>query len=78
MERRDAENMTKRIAKLVVEGESRRGRPKKSWKELVKDLRKRNLDVSLTFDRSEWRRRYQQTVDPGELGNSRASQEANG
>ena len=44
VERRDAENMTKRIAKLVVEGETRRGRPKKSWKELVKeDLRERNI-----------------------------------
>ena len=73
VERRDTRNMTRRVSELV-DGERSRGRPKKSWNELVKeDLKKLNIDKRLLHDRCEWRRQCRQVVDPGMPGSDHAS-----
>ena len=52
IERKYAEDMTRRLADRVVEGERRR--PRKTWKELVReDLKKPNLIRYLAQNRNE-------------------------
>jgi len=58
MERREKNN-TKRIKKAEVYGKRRRGRRKKRWMVVVqKDLKQPKLNVSITEDRAERRRRF--------------------
>ena len=48
----------RRVESISVEGLRQRGRPRRTWEELVRvDLKALNLDEGMTLDRSSWRRR---------------------
>ena len=66
LERMDAGNLTRRVREERVVGKARRGRPKKTWEETVKDdMRRRDLQLEDAQKRGHWRRRCRQPVDPG-------------
>jgi len=49
-----------------VSGQMKRGRPKKSWDEVMKeDIKKRSLRINDAQDRDKWRRCCRRVVDPG-------------
>ena len=57
VERKAEEDWVKRCRELVVEGTRPRGRPKKSWMDVVNsDLRRLNITREDAQDRSAWRR----------------------
>ena len=62
VQRRDANNVTRRVLNLAIPGAIRRGRPKKIWHQQLKDDM---TDVGVThdvaLDRNEWRRRTRPT-----------------
>ena len=62
VQRRDADNVTRRVMELAIPGARRRGRPKKTWHQQLKDDM---TDVGVTQDvalyRNEWRRRTRPT-----------------
>ena len=58
VQRRDADNVTRRVMNLAIPGTRRRGRPKKTWNQQLKDDMTAQ-DVAL--DRTEWRRRTRPT-----------------
>ena len=61
--RRDEEYVGKRAMGIEVQG-SRRGRPKKSWADCVKDdLREKGLSEEEVYDRAAWRR-LSSHIDP--------------
>ena len=46
LKRINVESLTIRVYEDIKEGNTRRGRPKKTWEEMVKhDMRKRNLTI---------------------------------
>ena len=54
VQRRDATNITRRVMELAIPGTRRRGRPKKTWHQQMKEDMAGVGDVAL--DRKEWRR----------------------
>ena len=47
---------TARVSTLDIEGQTPRGRPRKTWAEVIhSDLRKYNLDPTATLDRWKWK-----------------------
>ena len=65
--RRDGDNWTRRSFQLQVDGRRPKGRPKKTWEQVVaEDLRALNLRPSMVHERQEWRIaiRKQPTSDP--------------
>ena len=57
IERRDELCWIKRIETLQVDGDGVRGRPRKRWREVLKeDMRKKGLCREDAWDRSRWRR----------------------
>jgi len=66
LERMDETNLLKRIREERVPSRIRRGRPKKSWDEVVKEeMKKRGLCINDVQDRNKWRRCCRRVVDPG-------------
>ena len=56
VERRDELCWIKRIETLHVDGDGVKGRPRKSWREVLKeDMRKKGLCREDAWDRSRWR-----------------------
>jgi hypothetical protein len=57
IERREESNWLKRCQKIVVPGKKPLGRPKKSWREVIKrDLKGWGLKEGWARDRNQWRR----------------------
>jgi len=48
-------NLVKRVRKERVPGDMKRGRPKKSWDEVVKEDMKRGLCINDAKDGNKWR-----------------------
>jgi len=59
----DETNFVKRVREGRVSGHSR-GCPKKSWNEVVKDMKKRSLYINGAQERNKWRQCYRREVDP--------------
>ena len=69
VERMNGESFTCRVRELTIAGNTRRGRPKKTWEETVKDdMRKRNLTIKDAHDRVKLRSCCRQLVDPDDSG----------
>jgi len=65
LERMDETNLVKRVREERVPEHIKKGRPKKSWDEVVKDMKKRGLCINDAQDRSKWRRCCRRVVEPG-------------
>ena len=65
VQRRDANNVTRRVMALAIPGARRRGRPKKTWHHQIKDDM---TAVGVALDRNEWRRRTRPTLRDREKG----------
>jgi len=63
----DETNLIKRVReKEFKDIIYKRGKPKKSWNEVVKeDMKKRFLYINDVQDRNKWRRCCRRVVDPG-------------
>jgi len=58
--------LVKTVREERVPGHIKRGRPKKSWDEVVKeDMKKRGLYINDALERNKWRRCCRRVVDPG-------------
>ena len=63
VQRRDANNVTRRVMELAVTSTRRRGRPKKTWHQQMKeDMTGVGVTQDLALDRKEWRRRTRPTT----------------
>ena len=61
-QRRDADNVTRRVMNLAIPGTRRRGRPKKTWQQQLKeDMTVVAVTQNVALDRTEWRRRTRPT-----------------
>ena len=57
VERLDVDNWVRKSRDIVVDGKSERGRPRKTWAQVIgKDLEEKHLQPMLAQDRLEWRR----------------------
>ena len=57
VQRRDANNVTRRVMELAIPGARRRGRPKKTWHHQIKDdMTGVGVTQDVALDRKEWRR----------------------
>ena len=55
--RREEESVCRRVMNMEVPGKRKRGRPRKRWKDTIKeDMLEKNVQVDDTQDRSRWRR----------------------
>ena len=62
--RRDENYIGRRMLELEVPGRRRRGRPKKRWRDCIQeDVREKDLEEDMVFDRREWKR-LTQNSDP--------------
>ena len=62
VQRRDATNVTRRVMELAIPGTRRRGRPKKTWHQHMKeDMAGVGVTQAVALDRKEWRRRTRPT-----------------
>ena len=62
VQRRDADNVTRRVINLAIPGTRRRGRPKKTWNQQLKDdMTAVGFTQDVALDRTEWRRRTRPT-----------------
>ena len=59
--RKDDEDWVKKCMEHEVEGSRPRGRPKKTWKEVVReDCQARKLNKEVAMDRCKWRKRIKE------------------
>ena len=57
--RMDEDNWVKKSREIMVVGQRGRGRPQKTWAEVVRgDLSAKNIDHALAQNRAEWRKVY--------------------
>ena len=57
VQRRDADNVTRRVMELAIPGARRRGRPKKTWHQQLKDdMTAVGVTQDVALYRNEWRR----------------------
>ena len=62
VQRRDADNVTRRVVNLAIPGTRRRGRPKKTWhQQLKEDMTGVGVTQDVALDQTEWRRRTRPT-----------------
>ena len=62
VQRRDADNVTRTVMNLAIPGTRRRGRPKKTWNQHLKDdMTAVGVTQDMALDRTEWRRRTRPT-----------------
>ena len=62
VQRRDADNVTRRVMELAIPGARRRGRPKKTWHHQIKDdMTAVSVTEDVALDRNEWMRRTRPT-----------------
>ena len=62
VQRRDATNVTRRVMELAIPGTRRRGHPKKTWHQQMKeDVAGVGVTQDVALDRKEWRRRTRPT-----------------
>ena len=62
VQRRYADNVTRRVMNLAIPGTRRRGRPKKTWPQQLKDdMTAVGFTQDMALDRTEWRRRTRPT-----------------
>ena len=56
VERMDDENWVKKSREIVVVGQRRRGRPRKTWEEVVRnDLTGKGIDRELAQNKTKWK-----------------------
>ena len=56
LERMEGDNWVSKFIDLVVPGTKPRGRPRKTWQEVIRtDLQQKNLRTELTQSRSDWK-----------------------
>ena len=57
-------NATRRVMELAIPGTRRRGRPKKTWHQQMKeDMAGVGITLDVALDREEWRRRTRPPSD---------------
>ncbi|XP_057295443.1 uncharacterized protein LOC130623915 [Hydractinia symbiolongicarpus] len=57
LERMEEDNWVRKCRDLIVPGAKPRGRPRKTWQEVIRtDLIERKLSLDLTQSRSDWKR----------------------
>ena len=57
VQRRDANNVTRRVMELAIPGARRRGRPKKTWHyQIQDDMTAVGVTQDMALERNEWRR----------------------
>ena len=57
-ERMDDDNWVKRCRSIIVDGKRERGRPRKTWEQVVEaDMKEKNLSRTNAQDRVTWRRK---------------------
>ena len=57
VKRRDEEYVGRKMLEMEIPGRRRRGRPKKRWKDCIReDMQEKNLDENIIHDRTSWRR----------------------
>ena len=62
VQRRDANNITRRVMELAIPGARRRGRPTKTWHQLIKDdMAGVGVTQDVALYRNEWKRRTRPT-----------------
>ena len=62
VQRRESNNVTRRVVDLAIPGARRRGRPKKTWHQQIKDdMTAVGVTQYVALDRKEWRRRTRPT-----------------
>ena len=62
VQRRDANNVTRRVMELAIPGTRRRGRPKKTWYHQINDdMTGVGVTQDVALKRNEWRRRTRPT-----------------
>ena len=62
VQRRDATNVNRRVMELAIPGTRRRGRPKETWHQQMKeDMAGVGVTQDVALDRKEWRRRTRPT-----------------
>ena len=68
VQRRDADNVTRRVMDLAIPGTRRRGRPEKTWKQQLKhyDMTAVGVTLDMALDRTERRRRTRPTLEDRE------------
>ena len=60
---RESNNVTRRVVDLAIPGARRRGRPKKTWHQQIKDdMTAVGVTQYVALDREEWRRRTRPTL----------------
>ena len=60
VQRRDADNVTRRVMNLAIPGTRRRGRPKKKWHQQINDdMMGLGVALEIALNRKGWRRRTQ-------------------
>jgi hypothetical protein len=56
--RTDESHITKRVININVDGDPRRGQPKKRWIDCVKDdMRLKGVSMEIASDRREWKKK---------------------
>ena len=66
LQRMDPERLAKKIWMENIKGNDRRGRPRKTWKELIRgDMKRKGLLLKDALDRVWWRRCYKQLINSG-------------
>ena len=69
VQRRDANNVTRRVMELAIPSTRRRGRPKKTWQQQVKeDMAGMGVTQDEALDRKEWREKGRTIPTPSRLG----------
>ena len=62
VQRRDANNVIRRVMNVAIAGTRRRGRPKKTWHQHIKDdMTGVGVTQDVSLDQKEWRRRTRPT-----------------
>ena len=62
IQRRDVNNVTRRVMELAIPGTRRRGRPNRTWNQQIKhDMTGVGVTQDVALDRKEWRRRTRPT-----------------
>lgn len=65
LERMDTDSLTRKVYDQRIDGVTRKGRPRKTWKETVSDdMNRRKLKLHEAQERGKWRRRCRNPVDP--------------
>ena len=67
--RGDISSQIHEVTKVEITGKRKKGRPRKSWEECIKDLERYGLRREDAYDQKKWRERIRAKIaDPGQSG----------